>query len=294
MKKAKTGLVLEGGAMRGMYTAGVLDVLMEEKIQTDGVIGVSAGAVFGCNYKSGQIGRTLRYNLKFCSDKRYGTIQSLIKTGNIYDVDFCYHQIPEVIDPFDNKAFIENPAEFYVVCTDVDTGKAVYHRCTDCGKEDLKWMQASASMPLVSKIVETDGFKLLDGGIADSIPVMWFRRQGYRKNLVILTRPEGYRKKKMKLQGGIKLLLHRYPNLVKAMERRHKMYNHTLDQIEELKQKGEVLVLRPSRLIEVSRLEKDPQKLKALYQLGREDAKRELETIRSFLKEEKNAAEAAE
>ena len=283
MGKTKTGLVLEGGAMRGMYTAGVLDVLMEQKIQMDGVIGVSAGAVFGCNYKSGQIGRTLRYNLQFCGDKRYGTIHSLLKTGDIYDVDFCYHQIPEVIDPFDNDAFVKNPAEFYVVCTDVNTGKAVYHKCTDCGREDLKWMQASASMPLVSKIVETDGYQLLDGGIADSIPVMWFRRQGYKKNLVILTRPDGYRKKKMKFQGAINVMLRHHPNLAKAMARRYKVYNRTLDKIEELKAKGEVMVLCPSRLIEVSRLEKDPEKLKALYQLGREDAMKNLDQIRAFL-----------
>ena len=286
MGKTKTGLVLEGGAMRGMYTAGVLDVLMEQKIQVDGAIGVSAGAVFGCNYKSGQIGRTLRYNLKFCGDKRYGTIHSLLKSGDIYDVDFCYHQIPEIIDPFDNDAFVKNPAEFYVVCTDVNTGKAVYHKCTDCGREDLKWMQASASMPLVSKIVETDGYQLLDGGIADSIPIMWFRRQGYKKNLVILTRPDGYRKKKMKFQGAVNLMLHRYPNLAKAMARRYKVYNKTLEKIEELKAKGEVMVLCPSHLIEVSRLEKDPEKLKALYQLGREDAMKNLDSIRAFLGQE--------
>lgn len=286
MGKTKTGLVLEGGAMRGLYTAGVLDVLMEQKIQADGVIGVSAGAVFGCNYKSGQIGRTLRYNLQFCGDKRYGTIHSLLKTGDIYDVDFCYHQIPEVIDPFDNDAFVKNPAEFYVVCTDVNTGKAIYHKCTDCGRDDLKWMQASASMPLVSKIVETDGYQLLDGGIADSIPVMWFRRQGYKKNLVILTRPDGYRKKKMKFQGAMNVMLRHHPNLAKAMARRYKVYNRTLDKIEELKAKGEVMVLCPSHLIEVSRLEKDPEKLKALYQLGREDAMKNLDQIRAFLGQE--------
>lgn len=286
MGKTKTGLVLEGGAMRGLYTAGVLDVLMEQKIQADGIIGVSAGAVFGCNYKSGQIGRTLRYNLQFCGDKRYGTIHSLVKTGDIYDVDFCYHQIPEVIDPFDNDAFVKNPVEFYVVCTDVNTGKAIYHKCTDCGRDDLKWMQASASMPLVSKIVETDGYQLLDGGIADSIPVMWFRRQGYKKNLVILTRPDGYRKKKMKFQGAMNVMLRHHPNLAKAMARRYKVYNRTLDKIEELKAKGEVMVLCPSHLIEVSRLEKDPEKLKALYQLGREDAMKNLDQIRAFLGQE--------
>ncbi len=170
-----------------------------------------------------------------------------------------------------------------MVCTDVETGKAVYHKCTDCGREDLKWMQASASMPLVSKVVEIDGYKLLDGGVADSIPIMWFRRQGYKKDLVILTRPEGYQKKKMKFQGAINKILHRYPNLAKAMAHRYVIYNKTLKKIDELKEKGEVMVLRPSRLIEVSRLEKDPEKLKALYQLGREDAMKNLDQIHAFL-----------
>ena len=282
MKEVKTGLVLEGGAMRGMYTAGILDVLMEEKIQVDGVIGVSAGAVFGCNYKSGQIGRTLRYNMKFCGDKRYGTLHSLLKTGDIYDVDLCYHQIPEILDPFDNEAFAKIQQNF-LWFAQMWKQERLSITSADCGRDDLKWMQASASMPLVSKVVEIDGYKLLDGGVADSIPIMWFRRQGYKKDLVILTRPEGYQKKKMKFQGAINKILHRYPNLAKAMAHRYVIYNKTLKKIDELKEKGEVMVLRPSRLIEVSRLEKDPEKLKALYQLGREDAMKNLDQIHAFL-----------
>lgn len=283
MKERKTGLVLEGGAMRGMYTAGVLDVLMEEQIQVDGAIGVSAGAVFGCNYKSGQAGRAIRYNLRYCGDKRYGTLRSLLRTGNIYDEELCYHEIPEKSDPFDLQAFRSNPMDFYVVCTDVRTGKAVYHLCKRGDGADMKWMQASASMPLVSKVVSVDGYELLDGGIADSIPVMWFRSQGYRRNLVILTRPEGYRKKKSRFSRSLGVLMHRYPQLAEAMEQRYLNYNHSLAELKVLEEKGEALVLRPSRSIEVSRLEKDAGKLKALYQLGREDAFGQRDRIKSFL-----------
>ena len=187
----KTGLVLEGGAMRGLYTAGVLDILMENGITVDGAVGVSAGAVFGCNYKSGQIGRVLRYNLAYCRDPRYMGLRSLIRTGDLYGEQFCYHDIPDRLDPFDREAFRKNPMAFYVVCTDVHTGEAVYYRLSDGGDRDIQWMRASASMPLVSRTVQVDGYELLDGGIADSIPIAWFRSQGYTRNLVILTQPAG-------------------------------------------------------------------------------------------------------
>ena len=191
----KTGLVLEGGAMRGMYTAGVLDVMLEQQVQVDAVVGVSAGAVFGCNYKSRQIGRTIRYNKAYCRDPRYMSIRSLIKTGDLFGEEFCYHELPERLDPFDLETFESNPVEFYVAATDVHTGKPVYHKCTDGKEEDLQWMRASASMPVVSRVVSVGGYELLDGGISDSIPVNWFRSQGYEKSIVVLTRAEGYRKK---------------------------------------------------------------------------------------------------
>lgn len=278
----KTGLVLEGGAMRGMYTAGVLDVLMEQGIQLDGVVGVSAGAVFGSNYKSHQIGRSIRYNMKYCRDPRYGDFRSLIKSGDIYEVEFCYHKLPEKLDPFDWKAYKKSRVEFYVVCTDVNSGRAVYHKCTG-GKEDLQWMQASASMPFVSRVVKIGQRQLLDGGISDSIPVNWFRSIGYEKNLVVLTRPEGYRKKSPR---GLPILLRRirqYPALAWAMKTRHIRYNQTLDQLPELEKAGLALVLRPSRRIKVSKLESHPRKLKALYKLGRKDTEQRLEEIRRFL-----------
>lgn len=166
----KTGLVLEGGAMRGMFTAGVMDVLMENGVDFDGVIGVSAGAAFGCNYKSKQIGRVIRYNTRFCADKRYGGLGSLVKTGDIYNTDFCYGTVPLELDPFDFTAYDANPQEFYVVCTDIESGQPVYHKYLGQSDHGFDWIRASASMPLVSRIVEIEGRKLLDGGIADSSP----------------------------------------------------------------------------------------------------------------------------
>ena len=279
----KKGLVLEGGAMRGMYTAGALDIFMEQNIQVDGVIGVSAGAVFGCYYKSRQIGRSVRYNLKYCKDPRYGKFRSLLKTGDIYEEDFCYHQIPEKLDPFDQETYQSNPVEFYVTCTDVHTGKPVYHRSDKGDSTDVRWMQASASMPLVSRVVSVDGYDLLDGGISDSIPITWFRKQGYEKNIVILTRPMGYRKKKGRFSGIMKHLMKEYPAMAKCMEERYLVYNKTLDEILRLEKAGEVFVLCPSSPFKVSRLESNPQKLKDLYELGRADALKQLDEIRKFL-----------
>ena len=278
----KTGLVLEGGAMRGMYTAGVLDVLMEKGIQVDGVVGVSAGAVFGCNYISRQIGRAIRYNTKYCRDPRYGDFRSLLRSGNIYEEEFCYHELPDKLDPFDWETYKNSPVEFYVVCTDVETGRAVYHRCTG-EKEDLRWMQASASMPFVSRNVEIGGRQLLDGGISDSIPVDWFRSVGYEKNLVVLTRPEGFRKKPPRGLLFLQQMIRKYPALSLSVKTRHIRYNQTLDQLQELEKARLALVLRPSRRIRVSKLERHPEKLKALYMLGRRDTEQRLEEIRQFM-----------
>ena len=191
----KTGLVMEGGAMRGLFTAGVIDVMMEEEIEFDGAIGVSAGAAFGCNYKSKQIGRALRYNINYCKDKRYCSMKSLITTGNLYGAEFCYHELPDKLDIFDCETFENNPMEFYLVCTDVLTGKPVYKKCEKADYDCLEWMRASASMPLASKVVEIDGYKMLDGGVSDSVPLKYFESIGYDRNIVILTQPKSYRKK---------------------------------------------------------------------------------------------------
>jgi len=279
----KKGLVLEGGAMRGLFTAGIIDVLMEEGIEFDGVIGVSAGACFGCNYKSGQIGRTLRYNLKYCKDPRMAGIRSLLFTGDIYGAEFCYRDIPKKLDVFDTEAFIASPMEFHVVATDLNTGKPVYHKCVDGGDNDLDWIRASASMPLVSRIVEADGMLLLDGGISDSIPLKYYQSIGYEKNLVILTRPQNYVKGPNKLMPLMNLRLRRFPNFLKTMANRHNDYNEAIRYIRKEEQKGTTFVLCPDEELPISRVEHDPERIQNVYNIGREVAYRNLEKIKDFL-----------
>lgn len=280
----KTGLILEGGAMRGMFTAGVMDVMMENDIVFDGAIGVSAGAAFGCNYKSKQIGRAARYNMKYCDDKRYCGIGSLIKTGNIFSTDFAYGEVPMKKDIFDFYTYKNNPMEFYVVCTDIESGEAVYHRYDDFSDHGFDWIRASASMPLVSEIVEIDGVKMLDGGVADSIPLKYFESIGYDRNVVILTRPGDYRKKKNNIIPLIKLKYKKYPKFVKAMEERHIKYNETLEYIAAEEQKGNVLVIRPDEALPVGRIERKRDNLKAAYEIGRNTAIKKLDKVRKFLK----------
>lgn len=279
----KTGLILEGGAMRGLFTAGVMDVLMEHSVEFDGAIGVSAGAAFGCNYKSRQIGRVLRYNTRFCSDKRYGGLRVLLKTGNIYSTDFCYGEVPVKYDPFDFETYENNPMEFYVVATDIETGEAVYHRYEGTEPSGFDWIRASASMPLVSQIVEIDGRKMLDGGIADSIPVQYFEQLGYEKNVVVLTRPSGYQKEKNKVLPLIRKKYKAYPKLVEAMENRHERYNETLGYIRQQEQAGKLFVIRPEESIPVRRVEKDPERLKAAYEMGRKTMERQMDEVMEFL-----------
>lgn len=279
----KKGLILEGGAMRGLFSAGVMDVLMENAIVFDGAIGVSAGAAFGVNYKSGQIGRVLRYNTKFVRDKRYCGLRVLLKTGNIYSTEFCYDEVPLKHDIFDFDAFESNPMEFYVVATDVETGKPVYHKYE--GKKDhcFDWIRASASMPIVSEIVEIEGRKLLDGGISDSIPVRYFESIGYDRNIAVLTQCKGFVKKKNKAMPLFRLKYKKYPKLIETMARRHVDYNETLNYIEEKEKRGELFVLRPETELPVSRVEKDPAKLKSAYEMGREAATKNLDKIIKFL-----------
>jgi len=279
----KVGLVLEGGSMRGMYTAGVLDVMMENGIEVDGAIGVSAGALFGCNYKSRQIGRAIRYNMQYCNDPRYVGMKNLLLTGDLYGAHFCYDVLPKTLDVFDAETFRNNPMEFYVVCTNVVTGQAVYRKC-EKGFEDLQWFRASGSMPMVSRIVHVDGYQLLDGGIADSIPAKHFAEElGYKRSIVILTQPEGFVKEKNSLLPILKLWLLKHPNTYEALATRHDRYNEALRYVAEKEASGEFLVIRPSRKLEVGAVEHDPQKLKTVYELGRADAEKQLKSIQEFI-----------
>ena len=280
----KTGLVMEGGAMRGMFTCGVIDVFMEQNIVFDGAIGVSAGAVFGCNYKSGQIGRPLRYNKAYCKDKRYGSVWSFLKTGDLFDVDFCYHEIPYELDIWDDRAFRNNPMEFYVTCTDAQLGAPVYHKCTTGGSEDILWMQGSASIPGVSKVVHADGYELFDGGISDAVPLKQLEKYGYDRNVVILTQPADYRKTPLKGMPLMRLALRKYPKMIGLIESRPERYNAQVAWICEREAKGEILVIRPKEKLDISSIESNPDKLEAVYQLGREAALEKLEEIRAYLK----------
>lgn len=283
MEKVKTGLVLEGGAMRGLFTAGVIDVFMESGIDFDGAIGTSAGATFGCNIKSRQIGRVLRYNKKYSRDYRYCSLRSLIFTGNLFNADFCYRRLPDELDVLDYDTYKKNPMEFYCVATDVMTGKPVYKRLDTCDASDLTWMRASASMPLASRIVEIDGYKLLDGGIVDSIPIKYFESLGYEKNIVVLTQPRNYRKEMSKALGLIKLALRKYPKVVEAMTHRHEVYNESTEYIFEKADKGELFVICPEESLNIGRLEKNPDNLQRCYDLGRRAALTNLERIKLFL-----------
>jgi predicted patatin/cPLA2 family phospholipase len=277
----KTGLILEGGAMRGLFTCGVIDVLMENGIRFDGAIGISAGAVFGCNYKSGQIGRPVRYNKNYCRDPRYCSYRSLIKTGDLYGAEFCYHEIPDKLDPFDREAFRNDPMEFYIGATDVNTGKCVYHKCTDGGAEDIEWMRASASMPIASRPVLIGGNLYLDGGIADSIPFKYMESIGYNHNVIVLTQPSGYVKKKF--PSVMNIALRKYPAIAEGMAKRHEMYNRQIAELEERENSGVSFVIRPPESIGIGRTEKDPDKLEKAYQMGRRETLAVLPHLRAFM-----------
>ena len=275
--------------MRGMFTAGVLDVFMEEGITFPGAVGVSAGAAFGCNFKSKQIGRAIRYNETFCKDKRFCSFRSLLTTGDLYGADFCYRVVPTELDIFDYKTYCSHPMDFYVVCTDVETGEPVYKNCIFTENEwensnCFEWFRASASMPLVSNVVVIEGKKLLDGGVADSIPLKFFESIGYTKNVVILTRPDGYQKEKNKMIPLISVVLKKYPKLVRAMEKRHEMYNETLRYIKEQEEKGNVLCIRPDIPLPAGHIEHKKETLRETYNIGRRVAKEKLKEIKEFLK----------
>lgn len=282
----KTGLLLEGGAMRGLFSAGVIDVLMENGIVFDGCMGVSAGAAFGGNYKSRQPGRAIRYNTTFARDPRYCSIASLVFTGDLYGAEFCYRTLPEELDIMDLEAYKDNPMEFYVVCTDADTGEAIYPRLDTMNRDDMDYVRASASMPAVSRAVEIEGHRYLDGGIADAIPVRKFQELGYDKIVAVLTQPADYIKKPQKGMPVLSALLKEYPGAAKKLQDRHTRYNETLRYIEQCEKEGSVYVIRPSHKLNIGRTEHDPVKMREVYGLGRIRAMSQLNEMKQFLAEE--------
>ena len=278
----KTGLVLEGGAMRGMFTTGVLDVFMENGITFDGMLGVSAGATFGCNFKSKQIGRAIRYNKKYAHDKRYCSFYSLFTSGDLYNADFCYNVLPNQLDLFDYETFDNDPMEFYVGTTDAETGEPLYHKITD-SRKGMDWIRASASMPGVSRPVRIEGKTLLDGGIADSVPLEYFESIGYTRNVVVLTQPRNFVKQPVEHFAIMKFLLRKYPKLIEAVAVRHEKYNKQREYILSREKAGAALVICPEKALGISRTEKNIDELERVYQEGRENAKKRLEEIKKFL-----------
>lgn len=280
----EAGLVVEGGGMRGVYTAGVLDYFMEKNLYFDDCYGVSAGACHISSYVSKQIGRSIKVTLDYINDKRYCSVNSLIKTGDMFGVEMLYDLIPNKLELYDYDTFNKFKGNFYSVVTNCTTGKAEYMKIKDM-KKDIIAVRASSSLPLLSRIVEINGKEYLDGGITDSIPIKKSIKDGHKKNVVILTRDKTYRKSKPKFLSFFKLKYKKYPNLVKAIENRYKMYNETLDFIEEEKAKNKVFIIQPKLPVKISRIEKDKDKLKALYNQGYEDAKEIYEDLMKFLEE---------
>ncbi|MCR5701013.1 MAG: patatin family protein [Lachnospiraceae bacterium] len=276
-----TSMVLEGGGLRGLYTVGVLDVFMDNDIKVDTMMGVSAGALFGVNYPSKQRERGLRYNLNYAKDPRYMGFRSLITTGNIANKEFAYYEIPFKLDVYDEEAFEKSGIDFYVVATNVETGKAEYIKI-DNVLEQMEAFRATSSMPIVSKLVEIDGKKYLDGGCADSIPVKKCMEFGCDKMIVVLTRPIDYRKKSE--NNFINSVVYRkYPEFVQTLNNRPTDYNKTLEDIIELEKQGKAFVIRPSRSIPIKRIEHDKEVMQSMYNLGVEDAKKQIDGLIKYL-----------
>lgn len=277
------GLVLEGGAMRGLFTAGIIDVMMENNLYPDALIGVSAGAAFGCNMKSRQAGRAIRYNKRFARDARYSGWRSLLTTGDYFNAQFAYHIVPHQYDIFDNDAFNRNPMKFIAVCTDVTTGQPVYKQLDRADEEAYDWIRASASMPLVSRIVEIGGHKLLDGGVSDSIPLQKSEELGYQRNIVVLTQPQGYQKAHNALMPLMRLALRKYPKMVEALDHRHIMYNRQLEYVAEAERQGRCYVIRPAEKIPIGHTSHNAADMQRVYDMGRQAGLQHLEAIRTWI-----------
>lgn len=260
-------LILEGGGMRGIFAAGVIDYLLDQKIRFDNVIGVSAGACHGCSYVCGQRGRAYATATDYLDDKNYCSLRSLRKTGDLFGADFLYYKIPQELYPIDNQAFLASGIKFQAVVTNCETGKAEYPVIEDMFR-DIEYVRASSSLPLLANMVEIDGNLYMDGGISDSIPLAQSLRQGNEKNVIVLTRPRDYRKKNSRIASAAGLRYRKYPKMATALKNRSKVYNETLDLIEKEEAAGRAFVIAPMGPLDIGRTEKDRGKLKAAYQEG--------------------------
>lgn len=278
----KSGLVLEGGGMRGMFTVGVLDFFLDNNIDFKSCFAVSAGAGHACSFLSKQRGRAYNVTINYVGDKRYCSLNSLVKTGDIFGAEFIYETIPKKLCYYDYETFRKNDTEFYTVVTNCTSGEAEYIKISDLEK-DMVYVRASSSLPLLSRMVNIEGKEYLDGGVTDSIPIKEPQKRGIKKNVIVLTQHDGYRKKPMRMMTFVRLKYKKYPNLCKSMENRYIMYNETLDYIKEQEEKGNVFVIRPENPLNVGRIEKDPKKLDELYRIGYEVAEKRKEELMAFL-----------
>ena len=281
----KAGLVVEGGGMRGVYSSGVLDFFIEKDLFFENNYGVSAGACHLCSYLAKQYKRAFHVNVDYLNDKRYCSVHSLLKTGNLFGAEMLYDIIPNELDLFDYDTYNKNESNFYVVITDINTGKPEYVKIGDL-KKDIIYVRASSSLPLLAQNVKINDKEYLDGGISDSIPIKKSIADGNKKNVVILTRDSTYRKGKNSLMPIIKLKYKKYPNFVKSMADRYIVYNEILDFIKELEDNGDVFVIRPKKPVNIGRTEKNREKLEALYNDGYNDAKDCYEELLKYLGKE--------
>lgn len=273
----KIGLVLEGGGMRGIYTAGVLDLFLDKGIHFDYIIGVSAGANMAASYLSMQRGRNRQVSLDFLNDQRYLSMKNFVKNREMFGMDFIFEEIPNKLVPFNMENFLLYEGEYVAACTNCETGETEYFDKTYLTKDLLKILRASSSLPFMAPIVDYEGKKLLDGGVTDPIPLRKAQADGIAKNVVVLTRPKGYVKKSGRLAKWFKVK--GYPKVDEAMRRRPARYNETLYYVNQQEEEGNVVVIRPSADLKVDRLEKDKVKLDAMYHMGYKDAENALVKI---------------
>lgn len=281
----KVGLVLEGGSLRGLYSAGVLDIMMDNNIEIDCIVGTSAGALFGPNYFSKQRGRAIRYNKRFCKDRRNISMLSFILTGNVVNKRFAYYKITKKLDIFDNDTFMKSGKELYVTATNIDSGECEYFKIDDV-INDMEKLRATSAIPIMTRPVLIDGKRYLDGGVSDSIPIKKCLELGCDKVIVVLTQPDGFVKRKIsdKKIKTIKFVFRKYPKLVDRMINRHNDYNECIEYINELEKIGKAFVMRPSEKLDIDLIERNPDKLESIYQVGIKDMKKRIKELKKYLK----------